>query len=461
MKIQKQFRAIALVFCICVAGCGTVPGGNKIIDRIAATAPPAKIVGPAGPLTDAESKAVLDGMGISSELQRQLAIEQAVGSGPLIAGNHTRLLRDGAQTFPAIFSAIKGARNHINLEYFILEDIQSGGVRLSDLLVRKQRQGVSVNIIYDSFGSSDTGAAFFNRLKDAGVQMVKFNPINPLEMHGNGYLPNDRDHRKILAVDGSTGIVGGVNLSTTYQEHPSGKSMGPQGSLPSQWRDTDLEIKGPAVAELEELFLRHWSEQKGPRLNQGRFFPKLPDKGTEIVRIIGSAPAKTVPRYYLTLLSAIRHARANVWLMTAYFVPTHEEKENLTAAARRGVDVRILVPSVSDSRMSLALQHSSYSDLLEAGVKIYEVRGEVLHSKTAVIDGVWSAIGSSNLDFRSVVFNDEVDAVVLGKKTGREMEEMYKEDLKKATPITGRKWKSRAFPRRLYEIYAHLWQAML
>ncbi len=460
MKIQNT-HVLVLLCCALMTGCGTVPGGNKIVDRLEATAPPATITGPSGPMTAAESKAILDSMGISADLQRQLAVEQAVGGSPLIDGNHTRLLRDGAQTFPAMFAAIKGAHNHINLEYFILEDIHSGGMRLSDLLIRKQRRGVAVNIIYDSFGSSDTGDAFFNRLKNAGIQMVKFNPVNPLEMRGNGYKPNDRDHRKILAVDGSTGIVGGVNLSTTYQAHPAGKSMPPPGTLPSQWRDTDLEIQGPAVAQLEELFLRHWSEQKGPHLNQGRFFPKLPDKGTEIVRIIGSAPEKTVPRYYITLLSAIRHAHARVWLMTAYFVPTHEEKENLMEAARRGVDVRILVPSVSDSEMSLALQHSSYSDLLEAGVKIYEARGEVLHSKTAVVDGVWSAIGSSNMDFRSVIFNDEVDAVVLGKKTGSEMEEMYEEDLKKADQVTAESWRGRAFPDRLYEIYAHFWQPLL
>src|SRR5262249_28624685 len=152
-----------------------------------------------------------------------------VAESPLMAGNQTRVLKDGRETFPAMFAAMAGAHDHINLEYFILEDVRVGKTKLSDLLIRKRRQGVAVHIIYDSYGSDSTPNALSDRLKAAGARVVQYNPLNPLEAKA-GYDINDRDHRKILVVDGSTGIVGGVNLSKTYMPHAVGKSMGPPGS---------------------------------------------------------------------------------------------------------------------------------------------------------------------------------------------------------------------------------------
>jgi cardiolipin synthase len=449
-------------FCAALSACASVPDIDETVGQ-SSTAEKPQIMGARGPLTARQSKALFSKMGVAAQdtLQRHLVIEQAVAETPLIAGNRTHVLRNGEETFRAMFTAIRGAKHHINLEYFIFEDVESDGVGLGDLLVSKRAQGVTVNVIYDSFGSSGTPSAFFDRLKDADVGLVQFNPLNPLSGNGNGYSINARDHRKILIVDGSVAIVGGVNLSASYQGSLPGKSSSPEDKPAAPWRDTDLEIAGPAVTYLQQLFFDHWTGQNGPSVDDENFFPKVPDQGKEVVRIIGSTPDNRVPRYYVTVLSAIRNAEAKVWLSAAYFVPTHQEMEDLLDAARRGVDVRILLPDDSDSELAMAVQHSRYEDLLEAGVKIYESHDEVLHSKTIVVDGVWSVIGSSNFDHRSVVFNDEVDAVVVGSDTAKELERMFGDDLANAHQIDRMEWGDRPLGTRFKDFVARIWQIML
>lgn len=447
-------RAVAAALYLLAAACAAVP---KVNDN--PVPQPAQIMGVRGPLTAQQSRALLDRIapepGDAGMLKLHTAIEEAVAETPLVAGNATRLLIDGEQTFAAMFDAMRAAKTSINLEYYILEDVASGGQRLGDLLIAKRGQGVAVNILYDSFGSSATPKAFFQRLRDGGVRIVEFNPFNPITF-------NFRDHRKILVVDGKRAIVGGINLSTTYQT-PAG-SGGAGGKTAAFWRDTDLEIDGPAAAELQKLFLKHWEEQKGAPLEGSLYLPTIASAGSEVVRIIGSTPDQQTPRFYVTLLSAIRNAEKNVWLSAAYFVPTDQEEEDLIAAARRGVDVRLLLPSDSDSKMALAVGRSHYGYLLAAGVKIYEVQDEVLHSKTASIDGVWTAVGSSNFDPRSVVFNDEVDAVVLGSATAGNFERMFEKDLSRAHAIDRETWRRRPLTQRvleLFEVTSFLWRNWL
>jgi cardiolipin synthase len=262
-------------------------------------------------------------------------------------------------------------------------------------------------------------------------------------------------------VDGKIAIVGGVNLSSAYQSNPLGKSGGPEGSTPDQWRDTDLQIEGPAVAELQKLFLDHWAKQKGPPLDQTAMFPTVTPQGNDVVRVLGSTPDNEVPQYYVTLLTAIRTAEKSVEITAAYFVPTKQEMEALTDAAKRGVDVRLLLPAQSDSPLSIAVSHSHYSELLDAGVKIYETHNMVLHSKTVIVDGVWLVIGSSNFDHRSVIFNDEVDAVVLGSNAAQDLEDMFQGDQAAANPIEIRAWKNRSIWGRARETYSLAWEYLL
>jgi cardiolipin synthase len=452
--ISRSFTPLLL----CVAlGCAAVPK----VDDTPTPQPGATIVGARGPLTAEQSRALLAKIapepGDAGILRRHMAIEEAVAETPLVAGNATRLLIDGEQTFAAMFDAIRIAKTSVNLEYYIFEDVVSGGEHLGDLLIAKRRAGVAVNILYDSYGSGATPPEFFQRLKAAGINVVEFNPVNPITL-------SFRDHRKILVADGARAIVGGINLSTTYQSS-AGSSAGSGGNKPAQfWRDTDMEIDGPAAAQLQTLFLEQWQQQKGPPLEHDLYFPKVPPRGSEVVRIVGSTPDKQTPRFYVTLLSAIRNAQKNVWLSAAYFVPTDQEDEDLIDAAKRGVDVRLFLPGMSDSKMALAVGRSHYGDLLEAGVKIYEAQNEVLHSKSASIDGVWTAVGSSNFDPRSVVFNDEVDAIVLGSATATEFETMFQADLAPARQISLAQWRRRPLGQRLLELFevtSFLWRNWL
>ncbi len=454
-----QVRQIAgFAILAALAGCASVP--DIAPPQATGTAAP-HIETRRGPLTAEQSKAILQRLsGDSGLLQRHTAYEEAISESPLIAGNSTQLLRDGPETFRAMFRAIQSATKGINLEYYIFEDVESDGAHLGDLLVAKRQAGVAVNVIYDSYGSGSTPAAFFDRLKQAGINLVAFNPVNPLESKVP-YSPNDRDHRKILVVDGRTAIIGGVNLSTDYQSNPIGKSGAPPGSTPDQWRDTDLEIVGPAVPELQKLFLEHWTKQKGPELDQSSMFPPPASPGKNVVRILGSTPADQIPQYYITLLTAIRTAEKSVKITSAYFAPTKQEMESLTEAARRGVDVRLMLPGVSDSELSIAVAHSHYVELMEAGVKIYETKKVILHSKTVVVDGVWSAIGSSNFDHRSVIYNDEVDAVVLGSDAAEGLEDLFQASQADAQAIELRAWERRPIWGRLKELYSLAWENLL
>ena len=452
MRLRQLFSAA----CLILAACASVPEVPP-----SSSAKPV-ILGSKGPLTDKQSKALIAKLGPGEQdlLQRHMAVEEAVAETPLIAGNKTRVLRDGPATFAAMFEVIRAARHNINLEYFIFEDVKSGDQSLGDLLVEKRHQGVQINILYDSYGSLGTPQTFFDRLLKEGIQVVEFNPLNPLDAKKLSLAPNDRDHRKILVADGAHAIVGGVNLSTTYMSGPSNPLKAAEGpQLP--WRDTDLQIDGPAVAQLQHLFIDHWGAQKGPDLDSSDFFPVIPAKGREVIRILGSTPDHDVPRFYVTLLSAIRTAQKRIWLNTAYFVPTHQEMEDLEKAARRGVEVKLVVPESSDSDLSIDVQHSRYEDLLEAGVQIYETHGEILHSKSAVIDGVWSVIGSSNFDHRSVLFNDEVDAVVLGTDTAQELEGLFTRDFIGAHQIDLASWKQRPLAEKMREMFARVTQPML
>lgn len=450
---------LVLLVVICMmSSCAATPDADKVLDNPPVTGA-AKVTGPRGPLTAAESRELLKDIGATETLRRHLMVEQAIAESPLVEGNSTRILRDGKQTFPAVFAAIEGAQHHINLEYYILEDIEYEGKRLSDLLIRKQKQGVAVHVIYDSFGSSTTPPEFFEKLKKGGVKLLEFNPLNPLAAK-KGYEPLDRDHRKILIVDGKLAILGGINLSTTYQSSGKGKSGAAKGHENDYWRDTDVEIRGPVVASIQKLFVRQWKKEKGGAIDETTFYPKLASQGSELIRMIGSTPDKEIQRYYVTLISAIRSAQKNIWITAAYFFPTDEQVDDLIAAVRAGVDVRIIMPDKSDAGIAITMQHKHYKKLLKGGVRLWETHGVVQHSKTVTIDGVWSVIGSSNIDQRSVVFNDESDVVIVGEKTAADLEALFTQDASTAEEITLNTWKKRPIGEKFKDAVMPLWLSM-
>lgn len=461
--------ALLVVTVVGLSACAQVPivSERQLLQEASGTQT-IRVYGRKGPLSARQAKKVLARVAAQAPnadaLDRHLAVEQLVAEGPLYTGNSVRVLQDGAETFPAMFSAVAGAKHFLDLEYYIFQDVQSGGHDLGDLLVQKSRSGVQVRIIYDAVGSIGTPAAFFDKLRAGGVQLVQYNPLNPLRARTH-YSPNDRDHRKILVADNEIGIVGGVNLSTDYESAPSlthglrHKKPPPAAAHPV-WHDTDLEIRGPVVPGLSLLFRQHWRAQKGPTLTPD---PLPPQRawGKQIARVIGSSPTKLATRYYVTVLTAIRTAQSSVWMTAAYFVPTHEELQTLKHAARRGVDVRIILPSQSDEPEVLAVQRSHYAGLLRAGIKVYERRTGIMHSKTMVVDGVWSLVGSSNFDQRSVIFNDEVDVVVLGSAAAAQVQKGMTSDMQHAQRIDWQFVRRQGVGQHVKAWFWRLWQRLL
>ncbi len=403
-------------------------------------------------------------------MARHLALEQMVADSPLSLGNHVVLLENGPNTYAAMFDAIASARDSIDMETYILDGDETGR-RFADALIAKQAAGVQVNLIHDGVGTLGTPKEFFKRLSDAGVNVLEFNPVNPLKAKA-GWDVNQRDHRKLLVVDGQRAVLGGVNISSVYSSRgsasPSGfggsrgdppAKTGDGASLP--WRDTDIFIEGPVVASLQKLFMETWENQKGAPLAPRNYFPTLSRQGDEVVRAIGGSPDQPFSQIYVTLISALNSAESEILLTNAYFVPDPQLMKALTDAVARGVDVKLIVPGTTDSSLVFHAGRSHYEPLLRGGVKIYERRAALLHAKTAVIDGVWSTVGSTNLDWRSFLHNQELSAVILGSEFGVKMRAAFERDLADSDLITLEAWERRPVGVRVKEMFARLWEYWL
>jgi cardiolipin synthase len=455
-----------LLLTLFMASC-SLPDIKEVSREAEITHKTPEIVGAKGKLPPQTSKAIIKKLekqaGPTDILQRNIALMEAISGSPLVAGNKVTLLIDGPATYASMSEAILHARDHINFETYIFEDDEVGK-RFADLLLQKQKEGVQVNLIYDSVGCLGTPASFFKSRKEGGVQTLEFNPINPLKIRRE-WLLNHRDHRKMLVVDGKIAFTGGVNISEVYTKMPSGGLYGTVSGFPynppsgnevrgpeKSWRDTEVRIEGPAVAEFQKLFLDTWQRQKGPELSKRNYFPPLKPQGKDLVEVVGSTPETEKPITYLMYMSAFTHAEISIHLTTSYFVPDKQTIKALTDAARRGVDVKMVLPGYSDISSSFYAGRSHYTKLLKSGVKLYERREAVLHAKTAVIDGVWSTVGSTNMDLWSFMRDDEVNAIILGRDFAGKMEEMFAKDLKASDPILLEQWEERSLGERLREI---------
>ncbi len=343
------------------------------------------------------------------------------------------------------------------MEIYAIEDDEIGHL-FAELLIRKQNSGVQVNLIYDSVGSITTPGEFFKSLKESGINVLEFNPVNPLIAQKNWQVAR-RDHRKLLIVDGQIAFVGSVNISAEYSSGSFSRSKLARSNYP--WRDTHVRIVGPVVSEFQKLFMSIWNEQKGELLASRNYFPELANKGSEVVRAIGSSPERGYSQIYVTLLSAINSAETQIFLTSAYFIPDPQLLTALKAAAQRGVDVRILLPGKTDSALVYYASRSYYDELLSARVKIYVRQDALLHAKTTLIDGVWSTIGSTNLDWRSFLNNQEIDAVILGQDFGTQMQTLFENDLKYSKLVTLEEWRKRSISTRILESAGRLWAQWL
>lgn len=462
MVVIRALKLATAVFSLfAAAACATLPDTQALIERHTGQA--ARFENARGEVSARRSAAILAELkrksGDIDILEKQMVLEQAIVGSPLILGNKVTLLQDGAATYAAMFAAIRNAQDHINLESYIIDDDEIGR-QFADLLLAQQARGVQVNLIYDSVGGFNTPKAFYERLAQGGIKILEFNPINPLAAKTPWRL-NNRDHRKLLLVDGRTAFLGGINISSVYSSGSIVRRAGKAEGSTVAWRDTHLQIEGPVVDEFQKLFLQTWEKQRGQPLAAKEYFPTLKAQGKDIVRAIGSTPDDPYSLIYLTLISAIGNAEKQVYLTNAYFVPDPQLLKSLTDAAARGVDVKLILPSHSDSEMVFHAGRSQYSSLLEGGVKIFERGGALLHSKTAVIDGVWSTVGSTNLDWRSFLDNDEVNAVILGREFAQQMQAMFAKDLEASQAIDLEEWARRPLQFRVKEWLARVWERLL
>lgn len=362
----------------------------------------------------------LESVNSSTRSLAESAFSRAAGA-QLIEGNEVRLLKDAKDNYPAWLESMRAARRHINFESYIIHEDEVGR-EFSELLQEKARDGVRVRLIYDWMGGfGKTSRSFWRKLSRAGVEVRCFNP--PSLESPFGWL--SRDHRKMISVDGEVGYVTGLCVGRMW-------AVGEKGGDP--WRDTGVAVRGPAVADIERAFAQVWAAIGSPipedELPREEVMARV---GDYALRVVDTVPS-TADLYRLDqLIAAI--ARRRLWLTDAYFAGTTAYVQALNAASHDGVDVRLLVPGGTDIPLLRPISRAGYRPLLESGVRVFEWNGSMLHAKTAVADGRWARVGSTNLNVASWLGNYELDVAVEDPRFAKEMEEMYLEDLKNATEI--------------------------
>ena len=349
------------------------------------------------------------------------AFSRAAGA-PLVAGNSVRLLKDAKENYPAWLDAIKAAKRYIHFESYIIHEDNAGWM-FADALSAKAREGLRVRIVYDWLGGlGKTSRSFWNHLRAAGVEVRCYNPPR----FDSPFSWISRDHRKTLTVDGEIGFVTGLCVGRMWVGVPE-KKLEP-------WRDTGIEVRGPSVAHIEQAFARVW-DIIGDALPREDVAQRkaIEETGEVSLRVVATEPASAGMLRVDQLVATL--ARERLWLTDAYYAGTTSYVQALRAAARDGVDVRLLVPNASDIPILKPLSRAGYRPLLEAGVRVFEWNGTMLHAKTAVADCHWARVGSTNLNIASWFGNFELDVVIDDVPFAKEMEETYVKDLENATEI--------------------------
>ncbi len=457
-----------------MAACAT-PSIDRYLLSAETGAPPTRMKGSRGYLSGEQSRAILDSLGRKTPdaglLERHAAIEQALSGNPLSLGNRVTLLEDGAETYSAMLAAIAAARHHIHLETYIFE-ADDTGKQFAQALVARAKAGVKVRVIYDAVGSIRTPREFFKAMADGGVELLEFNPVSAEGLTKGGLEAlNQRDHRKITIVDGRIAFLGGINISDVYGTSSAGtrarretRERGePVAVADRPWRDMQTRIEGPGVAEVQRAFLKQWSRRRNEApITDKSYYPAIPAMGPHILRVMEGSPAdEGINDVYAAFVSAIDSAEKEVRIMNPYFVPHEELRRALRDAAQRGVEVTLILPGHSDSWLAYYAGRSYYGELLHAGVKIYERKNRILHAKSATVDGVWSTVGSTNLDWRSLLYNDEINVVVLGGDFTGQLNGVFANDRSNSEEITREAWDRRPLDARAKEAAAKAWARLL
>lgn len=365
-------------------------------------------------------------------LPRYMREIKKIGIGGISGGNSVSLITKGDDFFTRIISLIENAEKSINLETYIFSSDRLG-LLVAEKLTSAARRGVEVNVIYDSVGSLKSSTRMFNMMRSSGVEIIEYHPFVPWRRY---WGVSFRDHRKILVIDGSVAFIGGINIGLEYAGH---KYSG------GNWRDTHIMIEGPAVSDIQFFFMENWYRNGGAVMNSRLYFPELKNRGQKLLMILCTSSRRNVIPVQQSYISAIRNARSTIYITNAYFIPDAKIYRSLVRAAERGVDVRLLLPGESDIPFVKFASRYLYKRYMKKGIRIYEYAESVLHAKTAVIDSVWSTVGSSNLDRRSFRKNLELNAVILDQGFGEKMENLFLADLKKSSEITLNHFEKRSF----------------
>lgn len=363
----------------------------------------------------------------------------------LATNNRVRLLHDGEQAFPAMLDAIRNAHSEVLLEMYWFGSDRTGR-RFAEALMERAQAGVCVRVTYDAVGSIETADSMFEEMKRAGVEVHEFNPIAPWRVRFSFARINQRDHRKLLVVDARIGIAGGLNLGDPWAP----RSEGGDG-----FRDDAIEVVGSAAQELRALFYRTFPERPSV------VFPPEPLDGETAVTVLASDHWEERRNIYDSYLNAIARASREIIITNSYFIPARRVRRALGRAAARGVRVRVLVPRDSDVRVTQLASRRLYERLLGDGIEIYEWRGGILHSKTALVDETWCTVGSFNFDARSIHNNLELNIAVRDETINRALRTRVEVDLKDAIRVDLAEFKKRGLFTKLLERFVYMFRWLL
>ena len=362
----------------------------------------------------------------------------AYSGAAVLPGNRVELLLNGDEIFPAKIRAIKSARKTINYAQYVFEEGQPS-MDITNALAERCRNGVTVNLLLDAVGALSMPDEYRKVMLQAGCQIETFRPLSPFAVD----KLNNRNHRRILVVDGQTGITGGSGTSGKW---------GGNGKMEDHWRDTDVWVEGPVVEQLQGAFVENWLEATGTALGGRDYFPSpLEPKGKVWAQAVRSSPASGNPAMYVVMLLAMSSAQRSIYITNPYFLPDGKMIKTLAATAGKGVRVVILLPGAIDHNLVRQASRSELGKLLQAGVEVYEYGPALLHAKTMVVDGRWATVGSTNLDQRSFSLNDEINLVVYDEAVAQKLERVFQDDISRSKQVTLEQWRSRSVVSRFLE----------
>ncbi|HZP37247.1 MAG TPA: phospholipase D-like domain-containing protein [Methylomirabilota bacterium] len=359
----------------------------------------------------------------------------------VVGGNRVEVLLNGDQIFPAKIAAIRAARKSVTYAQYVFEE-GAPAARITEALAERCRAGIPVHVLLDAVGALAIPTEYREQMEQAGCQVVFYRPIRPWTFE----RANERNHRRILVVDGRVGFTGGSGTS--------GKWSG-NGKQDGYWRDTDVRVEGPVVQQLQGAFAENWLEATGVALGGPTYFPDPVEfKGGVDAQVVRSSPAGGSAAMYTMFLLAMASARHSIYITNPYFVPDEKMIETLIQARRRGVRVVLLLPGAIDHNLVRQASRGGFGRLLKAGIEIHEYKPALLHAKTMVIDSRWSTVGSTNLDRRSFALNEELNLVIYDPGVARRLEQVFEKDLSESGVVTYERWARRGLVSRVLELLA-------